>query len=587
MILGKTIPPAMRFGFFTLHRLDKVMTMKNASLMIGCPWLSVLMLLTASSARLNAQDAASGSDNQAQIVAALSSDDATKRWRAAKALSAMGSAAKPALPDLLNALNDENASVRLHSVVAIGHVGDGSDQVIKRLIQAVGDDDSRVRVAAATSISQLAKDPSIVVPLLVKMIETEDPLFASRIIETIVVRGEKAIPFLLEALKYERSAYWACLAIEEMGEIASPTVPALVDLLDRRPDDSLKLQALLAIAKIGPTAVAASPQVLSALSSDSSDLVHVGAAFASGVLGIEDATGRLQEFTGSEDKLLAMVSRWALAKLHPDDESRLEDAVNHLIEGLGSEDANIRLAAAEGLNALPADPALVGPKLVELLDESDPIVADNLAETFASMGEAVAERAGAALSNEQLRGLAIQVLGRLGPKAKSAVPQIVDALVDSEDNFRLQLQTVIRQIGPDAAAATDELLRSLDSDSKEMRIDALLALGNIGPGAYSAKHTVLPIMQNGEQDIEPIIAAWVIAKIAPTDEQSIAKCVPVLVKGLSFDDGRVQAEAAHALGLLGPLAGDAADALDALASDPGTAPGLRDIAKEAVDAVRP
>ncbi len=383
----------------------------------------------------------------------------------------MGKGAKAALPALVEALEDKNASVRLYAVVAIGHFGQVSNDVVKKLISAVGDSDSRVRVAAAISIHQLVEDPSVVIPMAVKMME--EPLFASRVVETIVLRGENAIPFLLEALKNDRAAYWACLAIEEMGETASPTEPALVDLLASGPDDSLKVQALLALAKIGPQSESAKQQVLAALGPNSSDSVLTAAAFAAGVLGFSEAAARLEKTKQSDEPLLHLVSLWALAKLYPEDAARQQAALDHLIEGLGSSDASMRLAAAEGLHGLALDPEIVGPRLIQLLDDADPVVAYNLVEAFASLGEAAAERAGNALSNEKLRNLAVQVLDRLGPKAKLAVPQIVDALAGAEDEYRLQLQAVVRKIGPDAAPATEELVRSLDDASDETRISAL------------------------------------------------------------------------------------------------------------------
>ncbi len=94
--------------------------------------------------------------------------------------------------------------------------------VVEKLILAVGDDDSRVRIAAANSIRELVSDPAVLIPTAIGLMDKEDPLFASRMIETIVLRGEKAVPFLLAALKNERAAYWACLAIEEMGETGQP-----------------------------------------------------------------------------------------------------------------------------------------------------------------------------------------------------------------------------------------------------------------------------------------------------------------------------------------------------------------------------
>jgi HEAT repeat protein len=281
-----------------------------------------------------------------------------------------------------------------------------------------------------------------------------------------------------------------------------------------------------------------------------------------------------------------MVSLWALAKLHPADSARMQTAVDHLIEGLGSEDPTMRLAAAEGLQALELDPEAVAPKLINLLNDADPVVAHNLVETFASLGESAGARAGKALSNEKLRGLAVQVLERLGPKAKLAVPQIVEALAGADDEFRQQLQSVVGQIGPDAAPATGELARSLEDDSEETRIGALLALGNIGPGAAAAKAKVIALMDATQDPFERILAAWVIAKTAASDQQAVAKIVPVLIKGLTFPDGRIQAESAITLGELGPAASSAAAALDALAAKEIAPMELREIAKEAAAAVR-
>lgn len=560
--------------------------MKQATLIVGSLFFGLTFVgssvLSVRSSRALAQ--AAETSDVSELIKALSDQNGAKRWRAARDLGTLGPRAKAALPALVQALQDNNPAVRQYAAVAIGRLGDVDDDVVKKLIAAVGDSDSRVRVAAAISIRQLINDPAVVIPMAVKMME--EPLFASRMIETVVLRGENAIPFLLAALENERAAYWACLAIEEMGEAASPTVPALIKLLDSGPDDSLKLQALLAIAKIGPQAAPAKEQVLAALGAGSSDTVLTGAAFAAGVLGFREASARLEQTRESDDPLLRMVSLWALAKLHPDDAARQQTAIDHLIEGLGSDDATMRLAAAEGLNELDLDPDIIGPKLIHLLDDADPIVAHNLVETFASLGEAAAERAGRALANEELRDLAVRVLDRLGPKASVAVPHIVDALSGAKDDFRLQLQSVIRQIGPDAAAATEELVRSLNDASEETRVSALLALGYIGPGAAAAKSKVLPTVDSSQDPFERVLSAWVVAKIAPTDKQAIDKVVPVLIKGLHFPDGLVQAESAMTLGELGPAARSAADELEALAARKDVPAELGEIANEAATAVR-
>ncbi len=96
----------------------------------------------------------------------------------------------------------------------------------------------------------------------------------------------------------------------------------------------------------------------------------------------------------------------------------------------------------------------------------------------------------------------------------------------------------------------------------------------------------MALVDGSEDPFERVLAAWVIAKTASSDAQAIAKIVPVLIKGLSFPDGRVQAESAITLGELGTAARSAAAALDALASKKNAPMELREIAKEAAAAVR-
>ncbi|WP_246420849.1 HEAT repeat domain-containing protein [Aporhodopirellula rubra] len=535
---------------------------------------------------VTAQDSATAASSVATLVESLDSDDPAERWKVARELGRLGPAAQDALPSLLSATNDNESSVRKHAIVALGRIGDGSPDVIEGLIKAVGDPDSGNRIAAANSLRELVDDPEVLVPIAVSIMEKEHPLFASRLVETIVMRGERAVPFLNAALKNDRAAYWACIAIEEIGESAAPTVPALVELLKGDPEDDVKVQAILALAKIGPAAKVAQPQIMAALENTSNQSIQTAAAFAAGALGFVDATANLESSRDSDEPLLSLVSYWALAKLHPGDAARLKAAVDQLVSSLSSDDASLRLAAAKGLQSLPVDPEVLGPKLIEVLNDSDPVVAHNLVDALASLGEPAAEKAANALSNEEMRELAVAVLEELGDQAKPAMPSIVSALATAEGEFRNQLQTVVGQIGPDAASATDELIRSLDDGEESIRIGALFALGNIGPCAAAAAAKVVSVMEETDEPFEKLLAAWTISKISPSDEAMAAKVVPVLIEGLRFPDGRVQAEAITALGSLGSAASAAADELTSLANNESAPDELRELAKQAASAVK-
>lgn len=309
----------------------------------------------------DAQDtgtAVAGND-VSSLVAKLKSDDPQVRWRAARALGQLGPAAASSVDNLIAALSDSDPGVRRNAAQALGLLGDGSEKVLTALMKAIGDVEMANRLAAVNSLRTLATDPATIVPLAAKMLADEDQLLASRAVETIIVRGEKAVPFLIEALKNERAAYWACLAIEEIGPAAAGTVGGLQSVVQTTEDEGLKVQAILALAKIGPASAVAKDDLVKQLGAGEPESVQAAAAYASGMLGFSEASDLLQKNAKSTDKLVAMVSLWALAKVHRDDPAQINAAIDALVAGLGDNDSAIRLMAAEGLQELDLEPGMV------------------------------------------------------------------------------------------------------------------------------------------------------------------------------------------------------------------------------------
>lgn len=492
----------------------------------------------------------------------------------------------PDVSTLIAQLSAADAETRRDAAIALGNAGDDSDQVIEALMKAVGDDDPRNRLIAVAALRKLVSDPADLVPMAADLLAHEDQLLASRATETLVLRGAKAVPFLTEALKNERAAYWACIAIEEIGEDAAPTVPGLRAILRDSKDDHLKVQALLAVAKIGSAGEQAAPEIVAALADDHADPVKIAAGFAAGMHSVTDAKTALIANSKSSNKMVSTVSIWALAKMYPDNEQGRVLAVETLIAGLTDNDPTLRLMAAKGLQLLAPDPEIVAPRLVAVLAEEDPVVAYNLVEAFASLGEPAAERAAAALQNEKLRSLAAEVLSRMGSQAAAVAPQVAAALKDSSGEFRQQLQSALANMGTAAAPATPELIRSLSDDAAEVRISAMLALANIGPAASAAKSALLSKVQSSNSEFESVAAAWAVVKIAAEDANAVATAVPVLTAGLQLDDATVQVEAATALGDLGKTAASAADALTQLAADPAAHPVARTAAADALAKIK-
>lgn len=553
--------------------------------MLAVPGATMLPVTSSATAQ-SPTDAAEAASDLPTLVQQLTSGDPAERRQAVRDLGRLGGAAKSAVPSLLQALNDQDPAVRFFAARALGEVGERNDTVIKELIRTVGDPDPQIRLAAVEAMRELISDPAELVPLAAEMLDQEDQILASRALETIVMRGDKAIPFLIEALKNERSAYWACLAIEELGEVASPTAAQLKELLSTTEDGTIKVHAILALTSIGSGAGIARSEILAALGRDSSEDAKAAAMLAIGLLGFTEAESRLQAEQKSDDPLLVMLSSWALARLNPADASRMKAAEEQLVRGLASDDPMIRLAAVKGLDSLPLPADVIAARLADALDETDTVVAFNVVDALSKLGEPAAVMAAAALTSPDTRLRAAEVLQRLGPAAEAAVPELVKALQDSTGSFREQLQIAVRRIGPGAAAATDELIRSLDDTDPVIRRSAVLAIGSIGTPAAAAKGKLIESLGSIEDSFEQVLAAWAVAKVAPEDEQVAKIAVPFLVDALGFPNVLVQAEAAATLGLLGSAARPALEPLQGLADDQDAPEELREIARQAIESIR-
>jgi HEAT repeat protein len=106
---------------------------------------------------------------------------------------------------------------------------------------------------------------------------------------------------------------------------------------------------------------------------------------------------------------------------------------------------------------------------------------------------------------KKARIAAIQTLGDIAQSpadayrdlAKPAVPELIEALGDKDDDVRIWAAIALGQIGPDAVNAVQPLLSLLRTEENPQAIcGAIQALGEIGPGAESA----LPVLAAIAQD---------------------------------------------------------------------------------------
>ena len=476
----------------------------------------------------------------------LTDEDPQVRWRTARTLGEYGSQAKSSAASLRKLLTDNDPIVQYHAAIALGKIDDKSDETVEALIAVATSKDARVARAAIAALHELKPGPQRVAEALANALKSNDKAVALHALEAIVEEGKNALPLLKEALGHPETAYVACAAIEQLGPEAAPVVPELAGLLGTTKHSQLLIQELLALAAIGPGAESAAPQIKPLLATETDATVPVAAAYALGSIGAKDADAELQAATEKSDPFLKMIATWALAKLHPDDQAALKAAVDQLTQGLKNDDVTIRNAAAKSLQSLQAPPEMVGPALVELMNDPSPEVHANAIEAIASLGESVVPKVSNALTNPKLRNAAIRVLRKLGPKASGAVQPLIEAANGADPKFVTDIQLTLGAIGPAAAPATDMLIKSIGSKDAGERESALYALRKIGPDAKAA---VEPLMQRMKADdtFDADASAWALSRIAPSDPSVAAAVVPKLIKGLSAADEQSRLEAVEAL----------------------------------------
>jgi serine/threonine-protein kinase len=169
----------------------------------------------------------------------------------------------------------------------------------------------------------------------------------------------------------------------------------------------------------------------------------------------------------------------------------------------------------------------------------------------------VMERSGSA--DERWR--AAETLGNYGREARGAVPVLVAALRDRNDQVRWRSAEALGKIGPDAAEAVPALADALDR-SDLLSQEAAKALGRMGAAARPAVNALASALTRSDVYLRRE-AAKALVKLGP----EAAGAVPTLIEALGDKDRTVRAEACKVLGRIGPGARDALPALQAATKD--------------------
>ncbi len=413
------------------------------------------------------------------LITTLGDPEKEIRTAAARALRgididwAEGEAAISAVPSFVKATRKKDIEVRLAAVDALGEIGESAGESAPALVALLGDPAEAVRAAAAESLGRMGSAAEPAAPRLVALLTDDSDAVRGAAMETLTVMGP-----------------------------AAP--PALIDVLDGD-DPELRATALAALSEIEP-------------------------GWANGELGeaaVARFTGVIREGFG-EARISAIET---LTSLGPAARKAIPDLVSVLIDG----DRTVREAAVKALKAI--DPKWTrskaarsaAPDLIRALVDSD----RNISKT----ARAVLTRVAPDWPTD--------------PDTVEAVPHFQKALSHSLDTVRVAAADVLRELGPAAKPAVDDLMNALTDDRQAVRRAAAAALDAISPGwRESGRMTaeVEPLLEKLESDDWRVRAAT----CGTLGEMGAASAIPALVACLADPDKNVRAEATEALKRIDP-----------------------------------
>ena len=213
----------------------------------------------------------------APLAAHLQKVDAGSRSVSARALRDIGPAAKPATAVLLEAIQNGDQACRRYAAEALGEIGADDEAVVAALVAALGDEDFQARREALGALVRLraATEPA---RAAIRKESLGKLGYINSVIAEVTAEKESQVdvefvlPLLIDMLGHLReqggsgasdnAAVFAALG--KLGPLATPAVPALVTVLERRPSQALVVRGLAseALGRIGPAAAPAVPAMI-------------------------------------------------------------------------------------------------------------------------------------------------------------------------------------------------------------------------------------------------------------------------------------------------------------------------------------
>lgn len=330
----------------------------------------------------------------ADLIASLESDSTAVQQAAADSLIETG---EEAVPELTNALEADSAQTRAIAAYALSEIGTEAQAATPALLEALRDDDELVRALATSALTNVGLDQPALTDVLVAAVQNESGLVKDIAADALLEMGGDAVPALGRLLENEAT-----------GSLTKQTAATLIGDIGSADD-------------LGNVALQSAIPILVSTLNDRNSSVRQAAASALGDFGplAELALPALSQALLGEDAGVSQTVAGTLLKIGP-------ESIPTLTAALSSDNALVRLYAADALWTLTEDRNLILPTLISVAASSD-------------------------FETRELATLGISYLGR---QALPAVPLLNQLLGDRDSRTRSIAQTALEVVGRNSSPAS-------------------------------------------------------------------------------------------------------------------------------------
>jgi HEAT repeat protein len=346
---------------------------------------------------------------------------------------ALGRIGRETLPHLTALLADEAEDVRAEAARSLGRMGRIGDAAISKLVKALKDERETVRMAATEALGYLETDTLEVLKALVGGLANPEGELRKAACLALEIHGKSAVPVLHDAIEGAGARQFVLIleVLSRIGkegdipEISKETVGRIARDLTAS-DAHLRRDAARALGRMGQRAAPVMEMLLFALK-DRDQEARLCSIEAIGRIGpaCKSAVSHLREELRRDDALFRRRAAQALARFGPG----AHEALPALVKALKDSDFFVRAYAEEALRRI-GNPACE--PLLETLRTKDLFLRERAVHALSLMGAPAVPALRSALAEKGIQGWVAVALGRMGPSARAAAP-VLQNLVDDED----------------------------------------------------------------------------------------------------------------------------------------------------------